>query len=513
MAKLKTPLPIFGIDRSKPGEYIAARATSNCSNIRVKRSLIEKRPGTEAVGDSMSERVQLLTELDTGLATHFVRIGPTKFEELNKTTLAWTSRASSALSGDESKIVSATFPLLSGSRIMAYTNSADAIRKWTGTGNDADLGGSPPKCKYLIYYGGYLIAVNITDDGSGNVYPWRVQWCDTGDPETWTGGNSGSQDLLEDSNDSTGCGYFGQYFTIHKENAIYIGYPSNTTRVFQFERKETGAGSVAHGTIISLPTGEQFFVARDGFRTFNGIVAPLIEAPMVDEIREFMNPEYAFKSWAKLVKELDEVWVGVPMFGDTEPSTVYKFNYRSRQVYRDDRTNCTACGDYKNTVGQLTWDELSHSWDAWTGPWDDILLASLNPIIVFGTSGGVTTRQYTGSDDAGSSIDGDWKSKSLTSDDFGLSPGILMEWNELNVVARGSGTLSIMYSTDDGNSWNNAGSIELDSEFPDSLSPQIVYFDAISDKLTVRARNNVSGETFSVKEFFVNAVPREEPEV
>lgn len=510
--KLLTALPVFGIDKSQPGQYIAARATSDCTNIRVRRSVIEKRPGRESFGDSMGERVLYLGELDTGATTHFVRIGLTKFEEANKLTQVWTSRANAALTATLADRISVAFPLLSGNRILTYTNGVDAIRKWTGSGNDADLGGTPPKCKFLLYFSSYLILANITNDGFGNVRPWRVQWSDTGDPENWTTGNSGSRELLEDSSEITAVGYFGQYATIHKDNAIYVCYPVNSSSIFQFERKETGAGAALGTPVLSLPTGEQMFLSRDGFRLFNGVGAPLIDVPISDEIREYLNPQHAYKTWAKIVRENDEAWFGVPIGDQEEPSTIFKFNYVTRQIYKDTGEDFTACGDYKNTEGQTTWDELSHTWDSWLGPWDSISLSSLNPIIAFGTSEGLVLKQSTGSSDSGEAIESDWKSKSFSSSDYNLPSGYLMEWSEINIVAKGTGTLTVQYSMDDGTTWLNAGSITLDDDYPADEDPQIIYFDAIGEKLMVRIRHDDNDATFTVKQIYITAVQREEPE-
>lgn len=507
-SKLLEPLPVLGFDASKPGEYIAAQATSYARNVRIKRALIQKRQGTEALGTSLAERVQYLVELETGTDKHFYRIGPTKFEELNVSTLVWTNRAHAVLTAAVTNMVSATFPLLAGARILVYTNGVDAIRKCTGAGNDADLGGAPPLAKFVLYYGGYVLLAYVTT--GGNTFPWRVQWCDTSLPETWAGGNAGSQELLEDSADITGIGYYGQYFTIHKENSIYIGYLTQASTVFTFERKATGAGTVANNSIQTLPTGEQAFLARDGIRLFNGITAPLVEAPINDEIRDYLNPEHAYKSWSKIVREQDEYWVGLPIGGQTEPDTIYKFNYVTRQIHVDQRTNVSACGDYKNTTGQITWDNLPTTWDAWNGPWDDIQLLSLNPILAFGFSTGVTTRQNSGSSDLTAAIDGDWDSKDFTSIDFGLDANKIMEWESIHIWAKGNGTLSIYYSVDSGSSWVLAGTLTMDSDYPSDLAPAIAYYHVVSAKCRLRIRNNNAAETYAIKQFGFGAVPMDE---
>lgn len=507
--KLSIPLPIFGLDYSKPGEYVASQATTNGKNIRIRKSTIEKRPGTESAGDGLGERIQELAELDTGSAFYFTRIGPTKFEEFNKTTLAWSSRAHAALTGITSDQVSYAFPILSGTRIMVYTNGRDAIRKYVGGVNDAVLGGSPPLAKFVLFFGDILLLLNVTD--GGDRFPWRVQWSDTGNPEEYDQltTNAGAADLLEDSGEITGGGLLSQFVTIHKENAIYVGQLTNTASVIRFERRETGAGAVAHRTIQSLPTGEQFFLARDGFRLFNGMTAPLIESPINDEIRETLNPTYAFKSWAKVIKELDEVWCGVVIGSDTEPKAIYKYNYATRQVHKDERENITAVGEYKNTVGQVAWDDLPYTWNSWIGPWNSLSLSSLNPVYVFGFSDGTVTKQNAGSSDNGEAIVAEWDSKDYTSVDYQLDPNILMRWQGAHFWTKGSGTAEVSYSTDGGSSWSSAGTITLTSDYPNDYSPHAVYFDTLSTRCRLRVNHSSDNETFSMKQFSLVAVPRE----
>jgi hypothetical protein len=507
-AKLLTPLPVLGLDKSKPGQFIAARATTNAKNARVRRSIIEKRGGTAAIGLTLGERVQEIFEFNDGSVYHLCRWGPTKFQEFDRASKVWQNKANAPLTGGVDDQISVATPLLSGSRILAYTNGLDAIRKYTGSGNDANLGGSPPIAKYVIDFGPYLVLLNVTD--GGNHYGWRVQWPDTGDCETWSGGNANSQDLLEDSGDITGGGKFGQYITVHKEDSIYIGYLTQDTTVFHFERRATGAGTIAHRSIKTLPTGEQIFLARDGLRLFQGTSAPLIESPIADEIREFLNPQYAYKSFADLRRELDEVWIAMPIGNDTEPATVYKFNYVTRQLHVDYRTNMTACGLYTNTVGQITWDDLSHTWDAWVGPWDNIQLASLNPITAFGDSSGVTTKEDTGSSDNGTAIDLEWDSKDFGSDDYGLEPNLMMEWQGIHLWLKGSGSASIYYSVDEGQSWTLIDTIALNSDYPDDMDPQVVYFDSLSTKCRMRLKHNTNNQTVAMKQFAMIAVPREE---
>lgn len=500
------PLPIVGLDVSKPSEYLDSRAASACQNIEINRSVLRKRLGTTAVGATLGERIMGLSQLKIGSTVNVVRAGLTKVQKLAQLTSTWSDIHNAVLTGTNMDRFDFAFPLLSGSKIMVFTNGIDNIRKWTGTGNDADLGGTPPKCKYLIDFGGYLVLGYVID--GGNDYSQRVQWSDTGDPETWTGGNSGSQELTEDGDDITGLARFGDFVTVHKENAIYLGYLVTTSEIFRFDRKNTGIGAVSHDTIKTLPTGDQIFLALDGIHLFNGITAPLVDSPIMDEIREQMSPTYAFRSWGLVVRELDEYWVGVPLGSQVDPETVYKYNYRTGQVYKDIREDITAVTIYERT-NETTWDELIGTWASQTTRWNDVTYLALNPTPMFGDNTGITTRRDATNNDNGTAIDSQWESKDFTAADISEDDmGRLVRWTKLQIWAKGNG-VDIEYSTDSGTTYTAITTLTLTSDYPADGSPAFAYLDVISTKIKFRFSNNTAGESFTLKRFIIEATPRE----
>lgn len=500
------PTPALGLDVSKPGEWIDPLATTNCRDVEIRRSVVMKRPGTVELGTPLGERIQALFDYDDGQATHFLRIGNTLAQQYSQSLDAWTTILAAALTGTDSDRVSYAFPLLSAARIAVFTNGIDNVKKWTGAGVAADLGGTPPKCRFLLDYGGYLVLAYILD--GGNTFPLRVQWSDTGDIEQWATGDAGSVELLDDSENLTGLGRFGPYITAHKKNSIYVGYLTGTSSVFRFDRKATGAGAAANNSIQQLPTGEQIFLASDGIRLFNGVTAPLIESPIMDELREFMNPENVAKACSTVIKELDEYWVGIPIGSQTEPETVYKFNYASRQVYKDRRPLLVSMGDYRNTT-TASWDDDPEPWDTDTTRWDQVTDLSLNPVQAFGFSNGKTTKRSTNANDDGEAIESFWVSKGFKSSDFGLEDGILMRWNGIQIIAKGQG-VTVEYSTvSEEGPWIAIETFVLASSYPVELDDFVGYFDAVSELCFFKFSNMNVDETFTLKQFFPQATPRE----
>lgn len=500
-------LPTLGIDKEIPPEYIGERSTPNCKNIQIENNIIKKRLGMTVLGTAPMANgpVLAVTELYSGGVRYVVRIGIRKAERLIGNT--WTDiTPATQLSGTSSDMFSTTIPILAGARILVFTNYIDAIKKWVPIGNFADLGGVPSglRAKYVLAYGVYLILAHI-NTGSLTVGN-RVQWSDTGAIETWTGGNSGSVDLVEDGNNITGMNIFGSYIAVHKETSIYLGYMVNTSDIFIFDRKYTGVGTISNNSIQNLNTGDQIFLANDGIRIFNGLSTNLIPSGINNEIAKTINYKYLSNCWSVVVPEINEYWLGIPTYGDI-PSEVYKFNYKTGQAYKDNRRIISAVGKYLKTtditIGEMT--GMIKDWDS--KRFSDVYPESLNSIIIFGDRDGNTFEREKESspeykdmyqDGGSTAIDAEWETK----DYEGKDPGRLCRWIEMQIWAYGS-SVSIKYSKDSGMNWSSPISITLAGDYPTDDSPKFAYFDVVSSKIRFKISNATAGETFALKKMTV----------
>lgn len=495
-----------GLDLSKPAEYIGAQSSPNVQNFSIDRSILSKRYGVALRGEALSDEIMSGREITIEGVKYNLRISLKKVSRWNAGTSAWVDITGTDLTGTATDLISTAVPLLSGSQTLVIANGIDALRKWVGTGNTADLGGTPPIPKFVQEYKTYLVCANIA---GGVDIDQRVQWSDTADPETWSGGNSGAVDLTEDGEPITGLNVFGDYVAVHKKTCIYLGYLVASSAIFRFDRKTTEIGTVANGSIVNLPTGEQMFLGYDGLHIFNGVSAPLIPSPVNDEIRDGLNKAYAYKSWGVLVQEEDEVWIGIPIGDQTRGETVYKYNYRTGTCYKDTRTAVNCAWRASSSAG-LTWDDFEDSvtWDDVSERWDSGQLGALAGDIHFGTTAGTVLVQDIGvNGDNGVAIDCIWESKDFENEEKGR----MCRWSEIHCYAKGSGTLDVDYSIDSGVTWNAcAGSpLALSTYFPADDAPQVVYLDVVSSKLRVRFRNNTTTDVVDIKQFYVGYLNRE----
>lgn len=499
-------LLIDGLDISKPGEYVSDNAATRTENFTVKRGLLKKRTGTTSFGSAVkAEEIMNGREFIREAVKYNVMVGLDKIQRYDTGTSAWVDITGTDLTGTTNDLVDMAVPLLSSKEILCITNGVDAIRKWTATGNTDILGGTPPVAKFIQEYKTYLVCANIT---GGTDVGQRVQWCDTGDPENWSTGNSGSVDLIEDNEDITGLNIFSDYVCVHKPSSIYLGGLVSSSAIFRFDRRSVGKGTIANNTIINLPTNEQIYLADDGIRIFNGVSSVSINSSTNIEIRDSLNQRYAFKSWSVLVSEEDEVWIAVPLGSQTTPDTIYRYNYLTKVLYKDTRSGITAAWRAVTVQSSQTWDDLVGTWDEQTWRWDDVFVNQSFSNIFLGSSAGETyTVSWSAYDDGTDTISSVWSSKDYQGEEIGQ----LCRWSEMQLWAKGSGNLTVEYSVDEGSTWYElTGSpVALTTEFPVDSAPTFLYFDVVSTLLRVQFRNNETGAIVYIKQFKLGYRPRE----
>mgnify|MGYP003477077241 FL=1 len=503
--KVGSILLIRGIDISLPAEFIDDSSARNSENFEISRGVLTKRSGNAKLGGVIggtSKEVMGGREFIREDVAYNVRIGREKIERYNVGTSAWVDITDTDLTGATTDLVSTAIPLLSGQPILCITNGKDPIQKWTASGDVAVLGGTPPVARFIQEYKTYLVGANI---GGGVDVNQRVQWCDTADPENWSTGNAGEVDLVEDGEGITGLSLFGSYICVHKERSIYLGYLVSSTAVFLFDRKATGVGTIANGSIQNLPSGEQIFLAKDGLYLFNGANCKTLSEAINEEIRDSINAKKKKKAWSVLVRSKKEVWIGIPLGADSYGETVYKYNYENKTILKDIRPYVNSCWIGVSTAG-LTWDGMTGTWDQQTSRWDGSGLSKSSDVVNISDVNGYTyaISQVT-KDDDGDAVSAVWVTK-----DYQDSQQRISRFNKLELWAKGS-SVKVEYSIDHGNTWDEMidSPFTLTDEYPDISSPDIFYFDVVSSTIRFRFSNNFSEQSLSIKQFIISYIPRE----
>jgi len=495
------PIPIQGLDTSGPSPFIDDRATPDCQNIRIRRTEVKKREGFTVMGSSASGMVQYIIEHQRGGTRKLCRITTKKFQVWNNSTATWTDYTGGTdLQGSDTIPVSATITKISNKNVLVFTNYVDNIKKWVDEPNDiADLGGSPPIAKYLLHFEGYLLAAYIKD--GSDIYPERVQWPDTDDPENWTigSGSNAGYNGLQDGYEITGLVRLVDLVVICKEGSIWNGYLTGDSRIFQFEQMESKMGFLVGNTVKNIPGNRLIGLSKHGIITYNGRSASMVAYGILDDIRDYINPQYVARSFGVVVSELNEYWLFIPTIGNY-PTIVYKVNYITGQVHKDTCSNLTAAG-LREQLEPTTINSLTNTINSYTGVFNHVLRTSLYPAVIVGDKDGYCYKfDYNSKNDNGTAIDAYWCSK-----DYAPQLGRYCSWVQLDFEAYGD-SVDVYYSTDEGQNYTLIDSVTLSS----TVSKHTLYFDVLSEKLRIKFANSNSGETFTLRDFTLWYIPREE---
>jgi len=373
------------------------------------------------------------------------------------------------------------------------TNSVDPVYKWNGTGLYVALGGSPPKCAYLKKYHDYLVMAYVID--GGNIYPQRIQWCDTGLPEVWTidpTTNAGYVDLNDGVDFIVGMEILGDRLIVIKERSIYSGYLTGTSSVFQFDLMVNGVGAKSGATISNIKN-DLIFLGNDNVYLFNGLTVEEIGDQIKDQLFAISNPAKIQYSHSLVVEELDEYRLYIPTGSSDYPTAEFRYNYSKKAWLPGTCQNITRAGYYVKQTGN-TWDSTVGTWDAQTSQWNDRIYLANSPINVLGDSGGyVYQEDYSISSANGTAIDAYFETKDLAMKDWNDTKF----WARLDVIGQGTSS-DVSYSTDEGNSWVSIGTVY----FGTSSTPQKLDFRVTSFRIRFKF-DNPRAELFEVRQMTV----------
>jgi len=477
MALLRIPvlLPSMGMDYSKPATLID-NAACFPQNMTFSKGDIRKRDGTSLHGTVATAGAPIMGYGAFNLASgtkHLLRTSTTNLEKYNESTGVWDDISVTPFSGDADDYFA--FATVAESDLIAITNGVNNMRKWTGSGNQQLLGGTPPICKTMCYLSPYLIIGNLVESGTPN--PWKVAWCDTANPEIWTGGNSGSELLSDESSEVIRLKKLNEYAAVYKKDSLWLGR-LDVSDVISFDCVKTGIGVVSKNAVAEAEATHYFMGYNDFYSWDSSGITPIGKA-VRDEVFSTIDKTQYHKFWAIHSKETTEIWFAVVTQGQTYPTQIWKYNYRYGIWYFDTVTNITAGIEFEgNSFAEKVFlgDSSGYSYkvDATTSNDNDVAVSCL-----------VVTKDFV-------------------ADKFEYEK----RWLQLDLWARGSGTLYVDYSIDRGTTWTNLSSAALDLAMP--TTPITMWFDVVSSHIRFRFRNAGSNEYFYLRKFYPYCLSREE---
>jgi len=466
-------LPIKGENTAMPAKYIDDRATPDCQNMLIKRAILQQRCGYTPKGSATTGDIMKIIEHQRQGSSYLVRISTTKVNYWDSGNNDWSDiTGASDLTGQNTIPVDATIAKLDGANILVFTNFQDNIKKWTEPGNNiADLGGSPPKAKYCLWFKAFLV-IGYLNDG-GTIYENTVKWSDINNPELWIVEASTQAGCvnLAGKDPITGLKRLQDFIIVCRERSVWRGAFVGGTAVLQF-KKACDIGFLVGATVCQLPKNVLIGLTQFGLGIFDGMSMQLVAPEIADDLKENINSSYLSKAFAKVVPDLNEYWLFVPTGTDTYPNTVYKFNYETLQVYKDKYSGITAIGQ-QSEIG--------------------------SPILFGDKDGKVYERDTDKKDDDTTAISSYWTSK-----DIYLREGYYHYWVGMIIEAKGD-KVDISVSTDEGASWSSIKSLSLTSDW----KTYVVYFESFTELIRIKLSNSDSNSSFEVRKLVLYGMVKE----
>lgn len=506
MPLLRKPvlLPTAGLDYSRPASLINDR-NAFPQNIQVEEDVIVKRYGKSLYGDEVitGGAVNGVAQLETNYGFRYlVRTSKARVENFNTGSGHWIDISHAPLTGGDDDLPSFTQAVENA--LMIITNGIDAIRKWPGYGNTAVLGGSPPKAKFCSYLSPYLLLAHV-DDGSA-VNPWKVQWCDTGAPESWVGGNSGSALLADEPSPIKNILKLNEFAAVYKRQSLWLGRKVDTSDIFLFDCIITGIG-LESSRAIADGGGTHYFMGLNDFYAFNGARWESIGKPVRDRAFMNINRSKINNCFAYHYEPFKEIWFFIVLKNNTWPTEVWKYNYQTGFWYFDTCDPITSMTLWEAASGQ-SWDSDSGTWDAAGDRWDDGVSA-LSKVFLFGAEDGRTYQlDPSTTDDIGVAVDARFSSIDFVADKFEKNK----RWLKIDIWVKGNGSLYVDYSIDEGSSFVNIPytSTQAYITMTGTFTKYELYFDIVADRIRFQFRNNGSGEKFYIKQFYPYFLDKED---
>lgn len=489
-------LPVKGINLSIPRTFLGD-GFAFPQNLQYDRGDLRKRAGRSALGSITlgAHKVLHLTtqQVSTGSLRLF-RMTKKNLQRYNTITGAWDDLTGTDLTGTETDFFSDC--VVTESDLFLFTNRGiDNIRKYDGSGNSADLGGSPPKCRYMDYITPYVMLGFIVQGGNSLVT--KVQWCDTGQPEIWSGGNSGSQLLSDDPSHIRQLKKLRDYAMVYKELSVYRGRKVSTSSIFDFGGPFSSGKGLYSPRALASDGENHYYMGLFDFHKNDGVRIVDIGGPVREYLFNRLNRSRNETCHAVHVEKYKEVWFYVTVTGMDWPTEVWKYNYALDLWYFDTCSNVIAGTSFKQ-IRTLTWNDVIGSWNDQTSFWDNSQGGASAPLSVFGDDQGRTNILDESVDqDLGVDYDAQLETKDYT----GLEgKGIEFDarWLQFDVWAAGS-RVKLYYSINYGSNWTYVGENVLTT----AIEKSTFWIDVIAKH--IRFRIVVDGVLRSFTPYFLDA--------
>lgn len=265
-----------------------------------------------------------------------------------------------------------------------------------------------------------LVFFNMTGSAGTN-WPTRVMWSARGNPLDYTiSGGAGAEDLKDMRGSGQAVVRFRDFLLLFTELEIWRATPTLDDYAFRFDRVVDGVGTPYPRTIAVTPNGV-IFLGRDrevyvtdgstlaALGPVNGDGPSRIQKKLLDEASGLQ------RAWGLYNQTQHRYELYYPGADSPNgfPSRALFFDFRTKTWWPQRYTHGLSCGvDAVDTAGNITWDDLKDSWNAYTRTWDSFNVVTGNRRVNVFASDASTYRQRSDqTTDDSTAIDVRWRSR------------------------------------------------------------------------------------------------------
>lgn len=385
----------YGIIQDTKPHLIPPQAYTNGRNVRFTANGVERFLGHEQVfGTLLGTPYQILNVPTVGL-NFWIYMDLDKIFGFDGVSHADLSRTvGGAYSATEGFQWQST--ILGGIPIL--NNGIDVPQYWTGfslTDPFENLSDWPStlRAKVVKAFGSYLIAFNLTDNGTP--LPKAIQWSSLADPGSIPASwditdptvDAGRRQLTDDKG-----GEIVDALLLGNQGIIYTDYATHVARyvggidIFTTDLLLKESGLLARGCVCAFKKGvSHFVVSQDDVLIHAGTkeAESIIENKNRKFIFNELDPDSLRYSFAFENAREKEVWFCFPMLGSEYPNLAFIWNYRDNtQTFREIDFNSADVGSIFDPAA-TTWASSSDLWETAGGPWNSsarnrVVVSSVN---------------------------------------------------------------------------------------------------------------------------------------
>lgn len=307
------------------------RQTRNLNNVLVHKGRVFGRGGIDkfrsiATASATTPIIKLMPWVEPSLATTMLRMTPTKVHKLNTGTDVWDDITGTDLTGD-----SATIPqFVNHKGVIVFTNDGnDRPRKYTGTGNTAELGGTPPFGIAIADYYGFLLFGNVSDAGVDFIKT-QIRYSSDYDVD-WTQCNGNEINLNETPGEILAMMRLGRLLPVYKSDTVMQVRFTGTAPVrFTQEEYALKKGILAVRSLRDVAEAGQIFLGTD-YELYNNRGAQIVALPpnAQRKLQDTMDPAKARLAIGVTIYEEETYHLFYPTTSSTWNVGRISTNYRT----------------------------------------------------------------------------------------------------------------------------------------------------------------------------------------